>query len=74
MIEFRNELGEVIYQPSLPNGQRRWVRSDFNGEFSYIWSIDVTSYEPDLRSKRSAARVERRELKRRASIFKEVTE
>lgn len=80
-VVYQNPFGKKKYQPEV-NGMRRWWTStydsmDIGGE--YVWATEEGPHmAPDLRSRRSAARVERRRRRYLESIkrntWEEVTE
>lgn len=72
-VRYVNELGEVRYQPTLPNGGRKWRVSDgyfYDSSYRYQWEGEPRPsnrgrYTPILfRSRSRAARVAKREYKR----------
>lgn len=76
-VVYQNPFGKKAYQPEV-NGERRWWKSTY-GDRVYVWATEKGyRMEPDLRSERSAARVERRRRRYLESIkrntWEEVTE
>lgn len=58
-VVYQNPFGKKAYQPEV-DGKRRWRIPTYEGD-EYVWATERSHLtEPDLRSERSAARVERR--------------
>ena len=67
-VVYQNPFGKKAYQPEVDGERRWWTYDRVSGRGVYVWATEGTLLEPDLRSRRSAARVERRRRRHLESV------